>query len=1230
MANKSTLSDYLAALGVDINNMQEFLNKLSEMLVTSSDTVKFVQKQQNGPPKTFTVASHAYLINKVETIDETFKSLLTGNANQIGVRDENGQLKRFEMQDISRVVQDLDAISDKTLARPVNFSYKTNWFFESFLNPLIYIDVPVGSLVTSPDIDKFEVRRVIMTSQAVEDTTYFDNTYKTSSVSYTALVTDLANRGITYFEDTNEVSLPPAQNRRFGSFNIISTPYDTRTEIIDGESLSITVNQYVLSTIRYNERSLTGANGVVQKTLQVGDHLLTADNSEYRITEINVSEKKIAVQRVFGIGTLGIGTNVLTIKPELVPVNTLSLNIGYNERQVIFLKPISTRLRVSTVGYSLGFGIFTNELLISLGNGERMTLADFYQQFVSDFGLLFLSFAKEKKLPSSLGVTPNAPILETSAFTVIQKNRHVRDADGVEQVMGNISSIEQIKAQIKELDQQTSEKRAELNTNAALSEAQRLKLSKDLLSLADSRKTSTTQLSSKITSVTSAIRATPALTANPVYRIKGFWHIPDARISQNGPQNVVQFKIAYRTLSKTGNSENVEQITFRDPNGNTVVGSFSPWSEVLSKQRKKIYNQQTGVSEWASENVTDPEEVNINQIELPISKGQVVEIKVKSLSEAGYPDNPIESDWSNTIQIPFPDTLQTAEDISIISQQTFAEEAKVNFQDELNSKGLDLHLGSSFTTRDKYFAHRAEDVASGFVTADGSVIDLYSKLKSVSDTLTAIQTALSSGEGELKVSIIDQSGNQKEVTNGETVTLFAGYYKDQIKNAAGQTTQYEHGKIITKQYYIQLENVSQTPLELISLISGGLLERATTSSFNETSVYNTSLRYDVSPIVINEPTDGIVGGHRQADGLQSSQVKGQVIYTRAKSVNLSEPLYVAEPSEVLDGEVEDPFTNYPIQQGAYNYQTLYSANSNVNGGANIYSIPYISGHYVPVDPTLSSLQIRINGSSYPLTANVNVWKGRLSASNAPIGGGLLSEFCISIDHPDLKKNGRYNKAWSPSLYLPLPVNNSTGLGISDPARGYSISPFIIKRLPFSHAAHFETSQSDIINALGARNFQQAAYRKPELPDVYPPTLDAMRENHYPIKSSFETNDKYLIGRYTCGAYMFISPKSYQEIGATSISPNAVKRIVQVGVNNSIKIPLVFQYRCSDYLKYVGGFRADQPSGLTNVGYVKKMGFDIGLKSQVFSFDVEIGARYTNDTALVTPNTGVTQTAQLLS
>ena len=169
MADKSTLSDYLAELGVDINNMQEFLNKLSQMLTTSSDTVVINQTLQDGTSKAFNVPSFAYLSNKVNSIDTKFNSLLSGNGNQIGIKDSNGRLKTFELQDISKVITDLDAVSDQSITVPNSFNYKTNWFFESFLNPLIYINLPVGTIVSS-DIDKFEVKRVIMTSKLETNT----------------------------------------------------------------------------------------------------------------------------------------------------------------------------------------------------------------------------------------------------------------------------------------------------------------------------------------------------------------------------------------------------------------------------------------------------------------------------------------------------------------------------------------------------------------------------------------------------------------------------------------------------------------------------------------------------------------------------------------------------------------------------------------------------------------------------------------------------------------------------------------------------------------------------------------------------------------------------------------------------------------------------------------------------------------------------------------------------
>jgi hypothetical protein len=138
----------------------------------------------------------------------------------------------------------------------------------------------------------------------------------------------------------------------------------------------------------------------------------------------------------------------------------------------------------------------------------------------------------------------------------------------------------------------------------------------------------------------------------------------------------------------------------------------------------------------------------------------------------------------------------------------------------------------------------------------------------------------------------------------------------------------------------------------------------------------------------------------------------------------------------------------------------------------------------------------------------------------------------------------------------------------------------------------------------------------------------MREQNYPIKLGFSENDKYLIGKYTCGAYLYIAPPSYDSIGSTSFSPAAAKRIVNYGTEASIKIPLTFQYRCADYLKFVGGYRGNATSGLRNVKYSKKIGFDINLPTDVFSFDVLISAQYEKETAVITPATAISQTATI--
>lgn len=1188
----SSLSDYLHQLGIDVNNMQEFLNKLSQVLATKSDTVTMTQTLQDGTTKDFLIPSFGYLSGKVSNLEQNFNYLLNGNANQLGIKDASGNVRTFELKDIATVVNELDTVNATNVAVPTTFNYKTNWFFESFLNPLLYVNIDTASITTDPDINRFEARRIIVTSQVDTDLVYFDGNYKgNNNLDYLTVIRDLNARGIQYFEDSSDLSLAPAKNTVRGTFDILSILEASQTEVIGGQTLTVAVRKYKLNTIRYTEVSI---NSTVDKTLQIGDHLISASGSEYAITSIDSNQRTVILELVFGQEGLAQGAKQLSIKPKLQRDTLIQLNLGYNERNIIFLRPSSDRLAVTTDQFTQGFGIYTNDLKINMNNGTQLTLENFYKSFVSDFSLLFLNYAKEKKLPSSIGEIPNQVVLSASNFKVIQTDQHITDSDATLAIKQKVAAKVQTAAQIQEVDKQITTIKSNLNTNASLNDAQRLKLQKDLQTNADTRLTLSKTQSSLVSDITTSIQSTPQFINQPNYEVRGFWAIPEPILSTHGLQNVVQYRISYRTLSTTGNAKAPDQITFTDNKGNTITGAFSPWKETLSKPRSKTFNSSTGFYEWADETVSDPNTVNSNQLHIPIKKGEVVEIRIKSISEAGWPDNAVESEWCPSILVEFPQEIASAADATVISQQAFADSTRLSFQDELNSQGLDIHLSSSFTTRDKYYAHKLEDLASGFFANDGSVVDAYSKLKAISDAISSIQTALATGKGALSVLILDQLGNQRTITNGQSIELFAGYYRDLIKDTSTIPSTYHDGRVITVQYLIQIQNNSQTPLQLISTLNGGLSEAAPMSDpiAYPTSGYHTSLRYDLAPLNINNAIDGLIDSIAQKDGYQSSQVKSQFIYQRFKDIKLSGSVYI--------GDNLYPLRAYSFSPGVI-FGTYAYLGQDLGPIGSLTTVPYTQGHYLPYNPTSGAVSMKIKGTTYTSASNSNVWNGTLTGTT-PNGNGQLTEFCIHTDHPDI------TAPWAPAFYTPSYLTGDTTQ----------------KFLPFSQAIHSEIGEVDVTNVFGAKYYQQAEYFtpvNPPVPSVTPPT-----EDMYPIKNGYLVNDEFLIGRYTCGAYLTLAPLSHSTISVTGLSPTGSSTALSYGSDSAIKIPMTFQFRASDKLGFIGGWRADNPSGLKNIKYTKKIGIDIYTSDTIFSFDVSVSGQYQKETAVVAPMTAVTVSA----
>jgi hypothetical protein len=1185
METKHTLSDVLKRLVVDIDNMNKFLFSLQNILESSSENVTVSQTKIDGTSTNITVPSFGYLKGKIEDINTKFDTLISANGDVIGIKSSNGDVRKFELKKTSQLIKDLENVQNSTFTVPSSFKVKNNWFFESFLNPLLYVSLDISTVLTD-DIDQFIVKRIIVNSVNNDDVaTFFDENYKgQNDLVYSNIVQELNDNGIDFFEDDNTVDMEVSVNRYNGSFDVVKILEETGNQTLtSGATVSTLRRRYKLSTLVYTD-VLSGIQN--SKSLAEGDVLITANDSEYRVVSINSTDTEIVLERIFGNDPITIGSAILKLKPVPYRRPELQVNVGFNERQIIFIKPVSKSKNLTISDFSKGLALYTNDLTIPLQDESTSTLADYYNNFVSDFGLILLNLAKEKTLPSILAITPDAPALDEASFKVYQIDQHIQNDKNLTDLNNSVKEKASLQQEVEELNKKIDSVKANITTiSKTPKEAKRLQ--KQLTESLTARNEKTIALSSLVTNITTQLSTTPQFVTNRKYEVRGFWQIPNPKLDKYGTQNVVQFKYRYRYLSSTGTQPNAQQQTYVDVDGTTKSATFSSWTEVLTKPRIKVLNEATGLYEWTEETLTDSDTVNTNQLNISIRKGELVEIQVKSLSEAGWPSNAAESAWSNVVQVKFPEEIQSQEEGVITSQKTFAEKARLDFENSLNAKGLDNHLASQFTSGDKFYGHIAENISSGFFTNEGNVIDLYQKLKDLQTTLDAIQQSINLDRGVIKVSVIDSDGNSLDVANGDTIDLFAGYYKDLIKDTTGGTVIYNEGAVITKQYAISIQNTSATNLELVSLLFGGINELANDSlPLVPDSDYHVNRRYDIVPIGVNSNPTPLISSFKQKASTQSGQVKSQFINSRVREYGLSEEIY--SPSS--------PVTTYNTV--AY-YTQSYAYGGRVVGVTS--NVPANWGHYLPFKPDVAIPGTAVDG---------RVWNGTTTAASPTVtanGGGRLSEFCISKDHPEI-----------PTLCGPsFLVSNIAEAFRPDFNSGTLITAADSQKyLPFAHALHFETSVSDGANAYGVSYYKQASRITPNTPSANNTPL-GKNDTHYPIKLGFTKNDEYLIGKYTCGAYLYMYPTTYESAAVEGNFPARSTKTVKFGSENALNIPVLFQFRASDKLGFIGGYRT--ASTLTNIKYSKKLGIDIILKDDVpFSFDLNVSAQYIKETTLDAP------------
>jgi len=1228
MAENNSISTLLPELLRLFNNSLESFEKVNQAITSNRESVTINIQNEDGTNSRVTIPSFGFLKNSVDRLQSNINTITNFSGGASSIRLADGTFRKLVLQKLPTEAPDLTSINTVN-----EFRIKPNWFFEELINPLLYISFDLTNQVPI-DTERAIIQRYLLDTNTQAKIQFFENNYNgKSNIDYFEFLQQIVERNISYVLDEAVIDLPPRIKRYSGNFSVTRINDIDFTEEVNGVSVTSRKRQYKLNKIFYTD---TEADFDDTIQLKVGDSLEVISNpinTRYIIKSVDSSTNTVILDLAEGIETIQIGADVLKISSGINNNVQVDVAVGFNERCVTFIKPIDPQSKIPAVNWSPGVGFYTNALTIITEDGSQQTLAEYYQKYAVDFGKFLLSFAEDKIPTSREGLIPNPPSVIADDFSVKLVNGQVADGDVVLELKDLNNQKNTLDSALKGLDTAISQYRTKIQTTNYATNVERDADKNALQGLITERASQAELYSSIVKEIDAKSKDNSVASIVPKYRARGFWPMPQEKTTlATGPQSIIKFKIRYRYLSPDGVANPVDQFTFIDGESQSQ-GAFSNYEIIESVLRPRIKNPITGLYQWAPINNDNADVVNINQLDIPIRKGEILEIQIKSVSEAGWPSNPLESEWSDPVRIEFPADLSSDSAIESILSQNKQDIAKVSLQEALNAKGIDEHLSSSFVANERYYAHSAQVIASGFLSENQTPIDLFTKLAEIQSRLDEFTAILSNAVGELGVSLLDDQGNVITLNRNSTTKVFAGFYFNEVKALDDQ-----RGAIISKTFFINISNVQQTALRLIARIAGSrtrmvrqsespgytnsevangsVILPATYSWLDNSSInqsdgrptylasdsdYNTIRKYDLTPILLTNPSVTSANKFGQIVSLspyQSTQNKNQFIYNRYKDISSEETFY-----------------NYINSNGDYTFnldtcENFFSKNtfsSSVTSGQFIWGGGFDSSGTPTTSPgyTLpqgdNSIEIHITHpwlSSYAAYRNAYI---ALTGDTATLPVTLTGP----IDCTAPNGNGTARILFRQSKFIPL---------LSDQPKGKQQSIYLnenasqLNELSLENPITFNTGQT--LQASPSLMFI------PPLSDRFNSEFVNYSRN---VKTSFEAFDQYLLGRQTCGSYLFISSDDHEMVQVSGDSIQSSK-VIQFGSNNSINIPIVFQYRMTDYFGVgsgssggIGNISGDISGSVTNLTYAKKIGFDIWpIGENAVQYDIEFFAKYKSD------------------
>ncbi len=834
MAN---ITEYLIKLQKLTNQNLEILQALNDSFFT-----KQTHLNVNIGDSNYALPSFISLENKINNLQANFENLINAPATGEAYFNFDGNSRSIEVRSFTHTPNSLKIDNiDK-------FSVDVNDIFKDFLTPIPYFRIDLKMI--PDDITSINIKKIIPKNPELIDRF---KSFLGETASYQYNYSDLYKILTAYKENDDYIEydstkkMPIRKNIGSGIYVIESIVDDYIDENLD-EYITIKLRNDIEDPQCINNLTYKLFDETISKQLIVGDKLITYNNSsKLEIVEILKNTNTIKVKVLYGEYL-----NLMENKTDkhldnisdmcklrffaTVDFNNYKyLNIPLEEDQYVFIcaAPLNDRLNVQS---SWGTGVMLNTYKLIKDDNDSLNFHEYYEKNVKNVGDLLLEMTSTFTSPvtaltkNEFELLHSKPQINQDDLVVTQINKHLNNATTIQNIRTLYSQKKRYNSELSEIQTSIDNINKQL---ASISFDDTTGMRSVYTAQLSEYNIKKNELVSSITKIINEISIAANDSTIPIenakYHIRGFFDCEKFIKSNFTSKDSDKSIIVNNHIIGIDVQYRYKNLDIPQGDTQTIGGKFiySDWNVMNGFVLKKFPVYDGDYKFTLPENNDDKNEPSFNQIDIPITQGEIVDIKLRVVYDYGYPFIKTTSEWSDTISIEFPEEyLKNIQILDIINENNNDIETN-RFTNIISEQGIPQHIGDKITDQDITYFHRPESIASGFYTNERRIIPLKDKLTDMNnDIVTLKDEILGSSSESLNVSV-SVGGSNNVLYPFQINNINVESYSEFVNNVDGKTKisngSYEYNpdtKIVSTVLSLVIKNTSNHTVKLFSIFPG--------------------------------------------------------------------------------------------------------------------------------------------------------------------------------------------------------------------------------------------------------------------------------------------------------------------------------------------------------------------------------------------------------------------------